>query len=77
MAQALKAFLKDIRSSTPEQVSAVLKAASSHAIPVTFRAAGTSLSGQSVSDSILLVAGKNWEGSLRWLLQLPHLRNRP
>ena len=32
-------------------------------IPVTFRAAGTSLSGQSVSDSLLLVAGKNWE---RW-----------
>lgn len=30
-------------------------------LPVTFRAAGTSLSGQSISDSILIVAGKHWE----------------
>ncbi|MEJ2041173.1 MAG: FAD-binding and (Fe-S)-binding domain-containing protein, partial [Desulfosarcinaceae bacterium] len=28
--------------------------------PVTFRAAGTSLSGQAVSDSILLIAGNSW-----------------
>lgn len=27
-------------------------------LPVTFRAAGTSLSGQAITDSILLVAGK-------------------
>lgn len=50
-----------IRSSSEEEVSAVLAAASGHGIPVTFRAAGTSLSGQSISDSVLLVAGKNWE----------------
>lgn len=30
-------------------------------IPVTFRAAGTSLSGQTVSDSVLIVAGHRWE----------------
>jgi D-lactate dehydrogenase len=30
-------------------------------VPVTFRAAGTSLSGQSISDSVLIVAGKHWE----------------
>ena len=29
---------------------------------MTFRAAGTALSGQSVTDSVLVVAGKNWEG---------------
>ena len=38
-----------------------MKLASRHGLPVTFRAAGTSLSGQAISDSILIVAGKNWE----------------
>ena len=51
-----------LRSASEEEVSRVLQAASAHGVPVTFRAAGTSLSGQSVSDSVLLVAGKNWEG---------------
>ena len=30
--------------------------------PVTFRAAGTSLSGQAISDSILVLLGDNWRG---------------
>ena len=51
-----------LRSASEGEVSHVLQAASAHGVPVTFRAAGTSLSGQSVSDSVLLVAGKNWEG---------------
>lgn len=51
-----------IRSSSERQVSMILKAAADNNVPVTFRAAGTSLSGQSVSDSVLVVAGKNWEG---------------
>ena len=50
-----------IRSSSEEQISNILKTASENNIPVTFRAAGTSLSGQAVSDSVLVVAGKNWE----------------
>ena len=50
-----------IRSSGEKEVAKILKAASSFNVPVTFRAAGTSLSGQSVSDSVLVVAGKNWE----------------
>lgn len=50
-----------VRSSDEDEVSGILKAASELGLPVTFRAAGTSLSGQSVSDSILVVAGKNWE----------------
>ena len=32
-----------------------------HGLPFTFRAAGTSLSGQSLSNSVLIVAGKHWE----------------
>jgi len=51
-----------VRSDGEEQVSAILRLASCLGIPVTFRAAGTSLSGQAVTDSVLLVAGKNWEG---------------
>ena len=50
-----------IRSGNEEEVSKVLSLASRMKVPVTFRAAGTSLSGQAISDSVLLVAGKNWE----------------
>ena len=50
-----------LRSKDEGEVSAILKAASKYNVPVTFRAAGTSLSGQSVTDSVLVVAGKNWE----------------
>lgn len=50
-----------IRSKDEEEISRLLKLADRYGLPVTFRAAGTSLSGQSISDSILIVAGKNWE----------------
>ena len=50
-----------IRTTSEEEISSLLRSASAHGVPVTFRAAGTSLSGQSVSDSVLVVAGKNWE----------------
>lgn len=50
-----------IRSDSEQEVSRILAEAGARNIPVTFRAAGTSLSGQAVSDSILVVAGKNWE----------------
>ncbi len=52
---------KVILSENEEEVRSILSDSSKNKIPVTFRAAGTSLSGQSISDSILLVAGKNWE----------------
>ncbi len=45
--------------SEPE-VALVLDAADRQGLPVTFRAAGTSLSGQAISDSVLLVAGGRW-----------------
>ncbi len=34
-----------------------------HGAPLTFRAAGTSLSGQAISDSVLLVLGDGWRGA--------------
>ena len=50
-----------LRAADEKEVSRVLELASRLSLPVTFRAAGTSLSGQAISDSILLVAGKHWE----------------
>ena len=50
-----------VRSINEDEVSRLLALADKHNLPVTFRAAGTSLSGQSISDSILIVAGKHWE----------------
>ena len=50
-----------VRSDGEEQVSKIIKACNKYHLPFTFRAAGTSLSGQSISDSVLIVAGKHWE----------------
>lgn len=50
-----------IRSENEQEVSEILTVADYYNLPVTFRAAGTSLSGQAISDSILIIAGKNWE----------------
>jgi D-lactate dehydrogenase len=43
-----------------EEVQALLQAARSHGRPVTFRAAGTSLSGQAVTDSVLVLIGEGF-----------------
>ncbi|KAF1056952.1 MAG: hypothetical protein GAK44_00031 [Pseudomonas delhiensis] len=51
-----------IRVESEDEVRSLLRAAHAHQVPVTFRAAGTSLSGQAVSDSVLLVLGDNWNG---------------
>ena len=50
-----------VRAKDEAEVSQIVKVANKYGLPFTFRAAGTSLSGQSVSDSILIVAGKHWE----------------
>jgi len=42
------------------EVSKILKLSSSMNLPVVFRAAGTSLSGQAITDSILLVTSRDW-----------------
>lgn len=52
-----------IRSVNEQEVSYLLAISSKFELPVTFRAAGTSLSGQTLTDSILIVAGKHWEKS--------------
>ncbi|NWL75478.1 4Fe-4S ferredoxin [Pseudomonas taiwanensis] len=51
-----------IRVESEAEVIALLKAAHAELVPVTFRAAGTSLSGQAITDSVLLVLGDNWNG---------------
>ena len=43
------------------EVMAVLAACHAHATPLTFRAAGTSLSGQAISDSVLVLLGEAWD----------------
>jgi len=43
-----------VKVHTEKEVGTILPMAAKHQTPVTFRAAGTSLSGQAVTDSILL-----------------------
>jgi D-lactate dehydrogenase len=51
-----------VRVESEDEVVALLKLAQVDKVPVTFRAAGTSLSGQAISDSVLIVLGDNWNG---------------
>ena len=50
-----------IHSENETEIIHILKTADKFKIPLTFRAAGTSLSGQAISDSVLVIVGKNWE----------------
>ena len=50
-----------VRSDNEAEIARIVKACRKYQLPFTFRAAGTSLSGQSLSDSVLIVAGKHWE----------------
>lgn len=49
-----------IKAEDEREVMALLQQAHHMRLPVTFRAAGTSLSGQAITDSILLMAGNGW-----------------
>ncbi|MBF6623294.1 MAG: FAD-binding oxidoreductase, partial [Pseudomonas stutzeri] len=51
-----------VRVESEAEVVQLLKLAHAENVPVTFRAAGTSLSGQAISDSVLIVLGDNWNG---------------
>ncbi|MFG1488532.1 FAD-binding oxidoreductase, partial [Oceanospirillum sp. HFRX-1_2] len=51
-----------VRVDNEDEVIAVLKATAARQLPVTFRAAGTSLSGQAVTDSVLIQLSSNWRG---------------
>lgn len=50
-----------LRIESESEVVALLKLANQYQVAITFRAAGTSLSGQAVTDSVLLVLGENWQ----------------
>ena len=49
-----------VRVDSEEEMRRILELAHRHETPVTFRAAGTSLSGQAVTDSVLLQLGDGW-----------------
>ncbi len=51
-----------VRVESEDEVVQLLQLAHAEQVPVTFRAAGTSLSGQAISDSVLIVLGDNWNG---------------
>ncbi|WP_263144781.1 FAD-binding and (Fe-S)-binding domain-containing protein [Pseudomonas sp. RIT-PI-AD] len=51
-----------VRVESEHEVAELLRLAHAERVPVTFRAAGTSLSGQAISDSLLIVLGDNWNG---------------
>lgn len=50
-----------IKAKNDEEVSLILRETDRLGLPVTFRAAGTSLSGQAISDSVLVIAGEHWK----------------
>lgn len=49
-----------VQPNTEEEIKALFRFSHTHKIPLTFRAAGTSLSGQSISDGILVDLSKSW-----------------
>ena len=50
-----------IRARNEQEIAAILHQADLQNIPVTFRAAGTSLSGQAISDSVLVIVSHGWQ----------------
>lgn len=46
--------------SNQKQAKQVISAANQHNVPITFRAAGTSLSGQAITDSVLVLLCDSW-----------------
>jgi D-lactate dehydrogenase len=50
-----------VKAETESEIVEILKACHRYHTPVTFRAAGTSLSGQALSDSVLVYLAGNWK----------------
>lgn len=50
-----------LRVESEAEVVSIIKLAHQHKVAITFRAAGTSLSGQAITDSVLIVLGANWQ----------------
>ncbi len=53
-----------IKAKSESEVSLILEESSKLKIPVTFRAAGTSLSGQAITGDLLVVAGNHWKNAV-------------
>ena len=51
-----------VKVKNSEEVQFVVAKCNEMKVPVTFRAAGTSLSGQAISDSVLMVTERDWRG---------------
>ena len=51
-----------VKPADETQLIYLLKQASKYEVPLTFRTAGTSLSGQAISDSVLVKLGHDWKG---------------
>lgn len=51
-----------VQAQNEDQVRTVLTLSHTFQVPVTFRAAGTSLSGQAVTDAVLLTLSADWQG---------------
>jgi len=51
-----------VKAHTEQEVSALMKVAHEMTIPVVFRAGGTSLAGQSITDSVLVYLAGGWRG---------------
>jgi len=49
-----------LKAETEQQIQQIIIAANTYQISITFRAAGTSLSGQAITDSVLVLLSDNW-----------------
>lgn len=49
-----------IRTENIDEIKEILRLSNKFTLPTTFRAAGTSLSGQSITDSILVMTSRDW-----------------
>jgi len=50
-----------VKVNNEQELKHVIKKAYEHSIPITFKAAGTSLSGQTISDSVIVIASHGWK----------------
>jgi D-lactate dehydrogenase len=51
-----------VRAESENDIAGIAKLANKMQVPITFRAAGTSLSGQAITDSVLIQLGDGWKG---------------
>ena len=51
-----------VLAESEEDIQQILALSARYNVPLTFRAAGTSLSGQAVTDSVLVIAANGWTG---------------